>query len=297
MGFRFNPAPGWPTPPPGGEPKPGSDWQPDPSWPPPPPGWQLWVDDVPPRDETVAPRPALGYPPVTADTGGATRVAPSRSETVYLARATSQHERLDQRFTMVASAVTAVCFTYFTNTTTALMGRHTLVWVAFITIGGLGIALLFRYVLTPARGRAVAAKLSRRNRVPHSEPLSASPGGISGASGSAAPDDRDRRVTRVLAAIAASLLLVAFLLLQLTLSVTVVTAGILALIVGITFLPSGWVARGAQQVLFKRGQFGGLHYAYPWIAWGGERDRESWRPRRSLAINFVGRRAGRPTPD
>ncbi|HEY2507408.1 MAG TPA: DUF4190 domain-containing protein [Streptosporangiaceae bacterium] len=43
MALRFNPAPGWPAPPPGFAPS--ADWQPDPSWPPAPPGWQLWVDD------------------------------------------------------------------------------------------------------------------------------------------------------------------------------------------------------------------------------------------------------------
>src|SRR5579859_1392853 len=43
LGLRFNPAPGWPPPPPGFVPPP--HWQPDPSWPPAPPGWQLWVDD------------------------------------------------------------------------------------------------------------------------------------------------------------------------------------------------------------------------------------------------------------
>src|SRR5262249_11694990 len=43
MGLRFNPAPGWPPPPPGFVPPP--DWRPDPSWPPAPPGWQLWVTD------------------------------------------------------------------------------------------------------------------------------------------------------------------------------------------------------------------------------------------------------------
>lgn len=40
---RFNPAPGWPVPPPGWAPPEG--WIPDPSWPPPPVGWQLWISD------------------------------------------------------------------------------------------------------------------------------------------------------------------------------------------------------------------------------------------------------------
>ena len=53
MGLRFNPAPGWPPPPPGFVPPP--HWRPDPSWPPAPPGWQLWVDDSAPD-----PSPAAG---------------------------------------------------------------------------------------------------------------------------------------------------------------------------------------------------------------------------------------------
>lgn len=40
---RFNPAPGWPVPPPGWTPPDG--WTPDPSWPPPPDGWELWISD------------------------------------------------------------------------------------------------------------------------------------------------------------------------------------------------------------------------------------------------------------
>lgn len=39
--MQFNPAPGWPEPPPGWTPPRG--WQPDPSWPPAPAGWKLWV--------------------------------------------------------------------------------------------------------------------------------------------------------------------------------------------------------------------------------------------------------------
>ncbi|TFE24059.1 DUF4041 domain-containing protein [Frankia sp. B2] len=39
--MRFNPPPGWPTPPEGWTPPPG--WVPDPSWPRPPHGWQLWL--------------------------------------------------------------------------------------------------------------------------------------------------------------------------------------------------------------------------------------------------------------
>jgi len=41
MGMVFNPAPGWPVPPPGWVPPQG--WQPDSSWPPAPSGWQFWA--------------------------------------------------------------------------------------------------------------------------------------------------------------------------------------------------------------------------------------------------------------
>lgn len=41
--MRFNPPPGWPSPPSGWVPPAG--WQPDPSWPPPPVGWQVWLPD------------------------------------------------------------------------------------------------------------------------------------------------------------------------------------------------------------------------------------------------------------
>lgn len=59
MGWRFNPPPGWPTPPEGFVPPPG--WQPDPSWPPAPPQWVFWLDDA-----TGAPAPSApadGPPP------------------------------------------------------------------------------------------------------------------------------------------------------------------------------------------------------------------------------------------
>ena len=55
MGRRFNPAPGWPPPPPGFVPPPY--WQPDPSWPPAPPGWQLWIDDSAPDAGSIPARP------------------------------------------------------------------------------------------------------------------------------------------------------------------------------------------------------------------------------------------------
>ncbi len=55
MGRRFNPAPGWPPPPPGFVPP--AHWQPDPSWPPAPPGWQLWVDDSAADPGSIPARP------------------------------------------------------------------------------------------------------------------------------------------------------------------------------------------------------------------------------------------------
>src|SRR5579859_4134372 len=61
LALRFNPAPGWPPPPPGFVPPP--HWQPDPSWPPAPPGWQLWVDDDAPEPPQAADPPAWGGAP------------------------------------------------------------------------------------------------------------------------------------------------------------------------------------------------------------------------------------------
>ena len=71
MGLRFNPAPGWPPPPPGFVPPP--HWQPDPSWPPAPPGWQIWVDDGAP-DFGAATGPGAAVPP--DDFGGGPAEAP-----------------------------------------------------------------------------------------------------------------------------------------------------------------------------------------------------------------------------
>ena len=74
MGRRFNPAPGWPPPPPGFVPPP--HWQPDPSWPPAPPGWQIWVDDGAPDQGGIPARPGefgtgAGHAPPWADDFGA----------------------------------------------------------------------------------------------------------------------------------------------------------------------------------------------------------------------------------
>ncbi len=59
MAQRFNPPPGWPTPPEGFVPGPG--WQPDPSWPAAPSGWQFWVSDAP-GDPTAASYAPPGTP-------------------------------------------------------------------------------------------------------------------------------------------------------------------------------------------------------------------------------------------
>ncbi|MBL8929513.1 MAG: HNH endonuclease [Kineosporiaceae bacterium] len=60
MGARFNPPPGWPTPPLGWRPTP--NWVPDPAWPAPPEDWQFWVlDPVRPT-----PAPPAGGPADTA---------------------------------------------------------------------------------------------------------------------------------------------------------------------------------------------------------------------------------------
>src|SRR5215469_4758053 len=68
VGLRFNPAPGWPPPPPGFVPPP--HWQPDPSWPPAPPGWQIWVDDgVPDPREPSEPSTWAGHGSAVANGG------------------------------------------------------------------------------------------------------------------------------------------------------------------------------------------------------------------------------------
>ena len=54
-GLRFNPPPGWPTPPDGWVPP--SGWAPDPAWPDPPAGWQLWISGEGDGDDPEAPVP------------------------------------------------------------------------------------------------------------------------------------------------------------------------------------------------------------------------------------------------
>ncbi|MER5801511.1 DUF4041 domain-containing protein [Streptomyces mirabilis] len=69
--MRFNPPPGWPTPPEGWTPPQG--WKPDPAWPAPPPGWQLFVtDDASASDNSIdvcttvpSPEDAAGPTPET----------------------------------------------------------------------------------------------------------------------------------------------------------------------------------------------------------------------------------------
>ena len=80
MGRRFNPAPGWPPPPPGFVPP--AHWQPDPSWPAAPPGWQIWVDDSAPDPASVPARPGefgsgpASAPPWAGDFGNGAGDAP-----------------------------------------------------------------------------------------------------------------------------------------------------------------------------------------------------------------------------
>jgi hypothetical protein len=68
LGLRFNPAPGWPPPPPGFVPPP--HWQPDPSWPPAPPGWQLWLDDGAPDPRQPSDPPTWAGRSPAAAAGG-----------------------------------------------------------------------------------------------------------------------------------------------------------------------------------------------------------------------------------
>jgi hypothetical protein len=49
---RYNPAPGWPVPPPGWQPP--ANFTPDPAWGPAPEGWQVWVPVTPPAYTTAA---------------------------------------------------------------------------------------------------------------------------------------------------------------------------------------------------------------------------------------------------
>ncbi len=67
MAWRFNPAPGWPAPPPGWTPPEG--WVPDPSWPAAPPGWQFWVE-VPGAGAASGPSPAQPMGPAPAPRRG-----------------------------------------------------------------------------------------------------------------------------------------------------------------------------------------------------------------------------------
>ncbi|MEU8802438.1 DUF4041 domain-containing protein [Spirillospora sp. NPDC048819] len=84
VGWRYNPPPSWPAPPPGWRPPPG--WMPDASWPPPPPGWQFWspgpVQTTPPESapppyahQEVGPSvpPTAGSAPLPHEASGASR--------------------------------------------------------------------------------------------------------------------------------------------------------------------------------------------------------------------------------
>jgi hypothetical protein len=72
MGYRFNPPPNWPAPPPGWVPAPG--WRPSPEWAALPPGWQLWIDDTPSVPSPAFKRSQHAVEPSgQASTGGASR--------------------------------------------------------------------------------------------------------------------------------------------------------------------------------------------------------------------------------
>ncbi|WP_396216824.1 DUF4041 domain-containing protein [Gemmatimonas sp.] len=75
--LRFNPPPGWPTPPVGWTPPKG--WTPDPAWPSAPDGWALWVPvDAPSTPSIMAPDADVPAEPV---------VAPSNDRTVEILKA------------------------------------------------------------------------------------------------------------------------------------------------------------------------------------------------------------------
>src|SRR5271165_3013298 len=62
--MRFNPAPGWPVPPPDWVPPEG--WQPDPAWPPAPEGWSFWV---PAHGAPATAAPAMADPATAVPAG------------------------------------------------------------------------------------------------------------------------------------------------------------------------------------------------------------------------------------
>ena len=87
--MRFNPPPGWPTPPAGWTPPPG--WKPDPAWPAPPAGWPLWLpdgDQHPGAPTPDVPAPATPPPapvsPVTAPAPPGTASVTGSADTAAL---------------------------------------------------------------------------------------------------------------------------------------------------------------------------------------------------------------------
>jgi hypothetical protein len=76
MGYRFNPPPNWPAPPPGWVPLPG--WRPPAEWPAPPPGWQLWIDDMTPASNPVGGSGATSPPQASPRGHGVSHVPPRR---------------------------------------------------------------------------------------------------------------------------------------------------------------------------------------------------------------------------
>jgi hypothetical protein len=77
---RFNPPPGWPTPPEGWSPPPG--WSPQPSWPPAPAGWLFWIaDDQEAVSASPGPDPAAAAQVEQAEVPAAYRRVPSMAVT------------------------------------------------------------------------------------------------------------------------------------------------------------------------------------------------------------------------
>jgi hypothetical protein len=257
VGWRFNPAPGWPSLPPGFEPWP--EWRPDPSWSSAPPGWQfwVWVGEASPEYQMAPFWQEQAAPEAPA--GATQTLDPSRRATTNLAEPASSvppPERHGARSSTAATAIISVCLAYFTNATTTLMSRNSLVWVAFITVGGVMVGLLLRFVFTRERWRGAKVRGGRE----------AGDGVRNQSDPSSAPDAHDskptrrppsaavlRRVIRVVVSLAAVLLLAAFILLQLSLSVTVVSVSVLALIVGVSFFPSTWASEGLRHLLVTVG--------------------------------------------
>ena len=127
MGYRFNPPPNWPAPPPGWVPAPG--WGPSPEWPAPPRGWQLWIDDAAP-----APSPALERPQRPMDPNGwSSTDRESRQRTAHKHASSPSHNRFERLgailarhkiWTGVGAFMALSVIVYATNPHAATGGAH-----------------------------------------------------------------------------------------------------------------------------------------------------------------------------